>query len=439
MGEIKKDLDGLYYEEAALRNFIQIILKRKKIILATTIAGFLMAWLIAHSRPVLYEVRTTLLIAPPRFKTSIDIQQAKSYEERASLMNAIMLTTLSVETYEGIAMSPAVMEKVIKELGLKDVSVEDLTDAVRVELWDEKKEKRSRPYGQANASLMNLIVKAGTAELARDIANKWADVLLEENKEINSKETTALYEFIIRQYRWAENNLEKAEIELRDFEAKNNTSLMNQQLKIKEERLRTEVSELNKLKPKIKELEVKIDFAKKELAKRSRFITISKAIQDEALWQQLSEQEKHERLRLKEEMPDPIYAEMESIVIKNELQLATLIPKKKDIETDIEILKKEMEDDRKALIGKTLELNRLKRDLEAYQNAYKIFNEKKLSAEIASKEESIDIKIISRAVLPTTPVTSRKGKDILFGSLIGLFIGVVVNIVLEYIAPKKSL
>ena len=111
-------------------------------------------------------------------------------------------------------------------------------------------------------------------------------------------------------------------------------------------------------------------------------------------------------------------------------------------EGDLELFKRRMESYEKAIgsykkgnpdiLSQSLELLRLKRSKEVYENLYTLLLEKAEEERIKSASSNIGVKIVDLAAMPTSPVPKNQTQLYLAGILLGLLLGLGLAFLIEF-------
>jgi tyrosine-protein kinase Etk/Wzc len=111
-------------------------------------------------------------------------------------------------------------------------------------------------------------------------------------------------------------------------------------------------------------------------------------------------------------------------------------------EGELELFKRKMESYKNAIasykagnpniLTQSLELLRLKRSKEIYENIYSILLEKAEEQRIINASSSVGIKIVDMPVMPDIPIPKNETRFYLFGIIVGLAFGLALAFLIEY-------
>jgi uncharacterized protein involved in exopolysaccharide biosynthesis len=177
---------------------LQIIsLLKKKFILiggGALICGILAA-IISLILPEAYEAQSTLLIMPQKFQEDIQ-QQQQSY---------------TPITYQNLLMSKDMAKQIINRLKLKNVKIEQLMESLKTEVVMEERGLNQRSY----SPIIKLVARGKTPQQAALIANTWAELFVEQNGMLTSRESELSYDFLTSQFSQTTTALQDAESQMK--------------------------------------------------------------------------------------------------------------------------------------------------------------------------------------------------------------------------------
>lgn len=167
-----------------------------------------------------YEARSTLLILPPRYTTSLEV------------------STLPTDTYKSLAMTQSMKSQIIEELDLRHddgqvYSPSDLDNMMEIEVQAEPQKDNDN----ATVPLLVLKVTGSDPELISNIANTWADIFMNATKQIRVSEVQDVADVIQNQFDDTKEKLLDAKQELREFKEEKRLDLHREELHIKKNHL----------------------------------------------------------------------------------------------------------------------------------------------------------------------------------------------------------
>jgi len=227
-------------EEIDLREYINVLLKRKGVIILTFLIAVITAALVSYFylKPV-YEASTILMISKPKYQVELEPKIQTQFTPEVSLA-----------TYESLVKDRKIEEEVIKKLNLDQLPYELTPDSLQGMITIESLK---------NTNLIKLNLQAGDSKLAKDIANVWAALFVEKNKDLNLQESKEAQGFIEEQLEISKKNLSTIEEEIRKFDETNNIVAMDKEITEKLNKIMEDESRLADVKITIKKEEANIE------------------------------------------------------------------------------------------------------------------------------------------------------------------------------------
>ena len=189
--------------EIDLREYILLIWDKKFLLVGLVvfamIAAVIFTNLVADPQ---YEASSTLLIMPPMYTTSIEVG------------------SFPIETYRELSKTAQMRTKIIEKLDLRDdegelISQSSLEEKMEFEITG--REEVEREEEMVEVPLVRLNVIHNDAEVAAEIANLWAELFMEDTREIRRAETTEISNLIERRFEDTRERLTSAREELKNF------------------------------------------------------------------------------------------------------------------------------------------------------------------------------------------------------------------------------
>ena len=189
--------------EIELIDYIEIVLKRKWLIAAATLAGLAGGWFLrADPPPTRYEA-TVLLLVKPLAGAGEGGKDTK-----------VALSALSTTFYSALALADDLKQALIDSLGLGG-RISSLDGMLEVEHVDQ--------------TGLRLRVHAIEPGLAIEMVNAWAEIYLERNRGLSSEEVESFFQYVSHQYGRSRKLLESAEDSLQSYLAGNRVGALEQQ------------------------------------------------------------------------------------------------------------------------------------------------------------------------------------------------------------------
>ncbi len=186
--------------EIELIDYIEVVLKRKWLIAAATLAGLAGGWFFrADPPPTRYEAAVMLMVKPMA-STAVGTEVA--------------VPSLSSQFYHSLALADDLKQALIDSLGLGG-RISSLDGVLQVENVDQ--------------TGIRLKVKSTDAALAIELVNAWAEIFLVRNQGLSSDEVESFFDYVSSQYDRSRRLLESAEDSLQFFEATNQVVELEEQ------------------------------------------------------------------------------------------------------------------------------------------------------------------------------------------------------------------
>jgi uncharacterized protein involved in exopolysaccharide biosynthesis len=344
-----------------------------------------------------YEASATLVIVPPTFSSELKPSSLTVQGYQKLLESDAVVAETKRRLVEGDTVDPDSKLRVGRNL------------ATRIFVSRRSEETELAPMIQASA-------RADTPAASAEVANTWAEVFLERTRELMGGTTSATVLFIDQQYPQAKKELAETEAErvrtenmfqrqcneietrwdrmitkfknetseaeavhqaetrrlLEEFSGDRNLETRSARL----EALRKAYGDLQDEQARVEsQLELKslqLEAAKQQIEVTPQFLTLQKAITDEALWGAIASSEKNgarlEQLQDKSLVTqeiNPVFTELSSRAARIEMELNALMPRAEQLDTRLATMAEQMKSVDRALRADNAALEKLERDREA--------------------------------------------------------------------------
>lgn len=429
---------------AGLKDYIAVLFRRKLIILVSFFSVVISTLYYVYRIEDIYESFSTVVI-----------------EEPNSYVNQMMNLGIarSIDFYEGILHSRTFLESVIDSVGLNEFT----------NVFPKFSRDDAIEYMQSNISLRNTSftsflhfnVRAKDGELAYKIAIVGTELFRIRCQEVASEESRRAVIEIDKQLQLIRSKLEGAEHDYRSFSDKSGEILTEggttaelktlqeaysgsiAQLGLKQADLDAEKKQLNLLEGKITPAS---DLKSPEYLKlRARLRDMeTEKIRLEGLGIRLSgistvdreiQDIENQLLQYKHVSNKPV----DPATLRQWQELRKSVITK---EADLDLFKKRLESYEKAIdsyktghpniLSQSLELLRLKRSKEVYENIYNILLEKAEEERIKSASSGAGVKIVDLPAIPKNPIPKNEMRYYLVGILFGILLGLGLAFLVEF-------
>jgi len=328
-------------EEIDFREYINVLIKRKGIIILIFLIAVITAALVSffYLKPV-YEANAILRISKPKYQVELEPKIQTQFTPEISLA-----------AYETLIKDREIEEEVIKKLNLGqppyELTPDNLQGMITIELL-------------TNTNFIKINLQSGDPKLTKDIANVWAELFVEKNKDLYLKESKEAQGFIEDQLKISRQNLSTIEEEIREFNETNKIDAMDKEITVKLEKIMGNESRLADVKVDIKKEEVntirafqqllqkriecyqskKADLElsilkektnylqiQKQLSEQDKIIILSKSIVEDQFYKQLVEKMSESdsialnELKLNSEELNPLFMELQNKLGNSDLSL----------------------------------------------------------------------------------------------------------------------
>ncbi len=397
-------------EEIDLREYINVLLKRKGIIILIFLIAIITAAIVSYFvlQPI-YEANVIITVSKPKIGNSI-------------------VSEPSMEDYKNLIIDNTLKEELIQKLSLDKpplaLTPYDLDQMLTVEL----------PKG---TNLIKMNLQTSEPKLTKDIINTWTTLFVEKNKRLYFDEVRKAKAETEEKFKLAEQDFFEIEEKLMKFNETDNVETIGNEIKYKTAKISSFKSRLIDI-----QLSLEKESAKKEkivtvLNEQEKIIKLNRSIVDDQFFQQLISDILEVNLDIANltyvnEVTNPIYYNLAQQLISTNISINSLIAEENQLEKYINDFNVSLVELKKELTGKKLILVQLNREYSAKEKLYNACY--KQAEEIRSTEATEEdlLKIASLAYEPREPIKPNKKLNILIAGVLGLFVGVFVAFFLEF-------
>lgn len=326
--------------------------------------------------------------------------------------------------------------------------------------------------------ILSVSYESNQPEEAIKVVNTIMKIYLKNNILINRSEAVAARQFISEQLPKVEESLRKAEADLRNFQEKNNAVNLDQQSQASVAAIESLNQQINAIKAEIEKTEGRATELRKKIGMSSEEALVKKTLNESVAFQQVFEQLKQiedqlaiERTRFHDDNPAIIRlrekkAALEALLKQREKQILGSnssisyedLPKKSpgsqtgQLQDSITENLVASEAERKALTNQLATLlqvresyqqrvndlpkleqtqRELERKLETAQASYKLLLNNREQVQLAENQNVGNAQIVSHAIAPPYPTSSKKKLVLMAGIVVGGLLYVVTAFILE--------
>jgi len=445
--------NGIYPEELLeqsggldLKEFINVLSRRKKLIISTAIITTLLALLATLLMPPTYRSYSTLKVERYAANSNINILNAEASRSDRDFF----------ETQIQLIQSRTLARRVIDQLNIaaKDTPT-SLTGKIKSLFGSKVSSKSTNPDQVEMLFLENLTVKpinnsqlltisydATDPKLSADINNAIAENFVLQNLERRFDTASSYKSYVTENIETTRESLDQAETRLNNYARENGIVQDADGLSTSSQALTKQAEELIKAENERIEAEAKYRLALKSPKDNSvsvdtindpYIISLKKsAARLETQYQKFKNKRTRTPRRLRKQI-DNLREQIanEGSSINSALYAGFLAAKQK--ENMLREQYEKLKNSTLTLQGKNTKYNRLKREVEIKQLAYDKQLEQLMAVNIAGKIGTNNISIIDKAGIPSRKYKPSLKTNLAFGLLLGLLLGMGIAFLREFI------
>jgi len=411
-------------EEIDLREYINVLLKRKGVIILIFLIAVTTAALVSYFylKPV-YEASTILMISKPKYQVELEPKIQTQFTPEVSLA-----------TYESLIKDREIEKEVIKKLNLDQPPYEFTPDSLQGMITIESLK---------NTNLIKMNLQTGEPKLAKDIANVWAALFVEKNKALNLQESKEAQGFIEEQLKISNQNLSTIEEEIREFNETNKIEIVENEIKGKAAKILNHELRIADIKVSLKKEKARKEQVIIALNEQDKVLKLSKSITNDQFFHQLMSNITDGNfsdinLTYVSEEANPIYYNLAQQLICTDISINSLQAEERQLKENIDDYWERIENLKQELAQEKLTQSRLDREYNTAKGVYNVLSQKNEEVKIAVATESGLVKIASLAYEPRFPIKPNKKLNILIAGVLGLFVGIFVAFFLEFWQKEKK-
>ncbi len=387
-------------EEISLRELIEILLKRKTLIIGITIISILAAGIVSFFilEPV-YETRMVLMAS--QFSDKLQPTQIQGEGIDSLLSTLSKPPAMTLETYRQQIKAPRIMRTTIEDLELeKDYDIEKLAENITLET-------------AKDTNLITIKMEHKNPEMAAKIVNKVGENFVTFVSDKAKEHATTSSKYVETQMKIEREKLDEVLEELKEFLSQpRGVSELEMELEARLEQITSYKTKLTDLKIRRQAIQEAIPVANSSSGNSNKIIL--KNSQDGNFESgQVLMGDSSTLLKIEK-------AEVESDI--------------KNIGAEITVLQDEIEDIQVELQDKKHQERLLNQKVGMAEQTYDAFVKKyeELRVTESSQIGEATITIISRAYPTTKPVGPRKALNVAIAAVLGVMMGVFIAFFVEY-------
>ena len=439
-----------------IRMFLTAPKQRWKVTLTSfcVVIGIGILLVIFASPSPVYESKAELLITQP-----VDPNEGGSPDSwnehpfnRQIFPGMFVPNSMTLNTLASLATSNDLLDRVIKDISLSDSITGEPFTVDRLAAMISSLIQYDYSEG-ANLPLLDLSVRGHNPVQIRDIADKWADLFIQENKDLFSSETARSYDKWQELVSASENELRQLEEESLAYARENSENLLREELFLLEQSLEEVSARINVLKEEAIRWKIRQEVMGEELEKLDEFRTIQTRIPiemlDSNLLSRLEENESETyavdnqslELTIKEQRISDVWSR-----IKQEYVLAIAERKAYEAAAEqsqslIDTIKTSIADTSAELAVVSLQTNRFNQKISRLLTGELPYLQSLLTeATIAKEGQTVHLRIVEEPATPTEPISGSVSvlRAILVIVLLASIVAIMAAMLAQLIFPRNG-
>ncbi|MCD5413934.1 MAG: Wzz/FepE/Etk N-terminal domain-containing protein [Clostridiales bacterium] len=415
-------------EEISLKELIEVLLKRKTIIITITIISILTSGVLSFFvlEPV-YESKAVIMVSD--FAARVETPEAEDVGVENILAGLSQFPVLTMETYKQQASSPEVLLAVIEELDLEEeYNVRTLANIISINTIKD-------------TNLISVVVQHNDPEKASEIANVFANKFIVFVSEKTKERSTVASQYIEEQKLIEKQKLDDALIELKDFLAQpEGTSEISKELSAKLGLLTSFKTQIVQNRLSLEVLTKALQETKNQLRETPQKFTTTRSILEDSLLADVIRESTGKTsqeiapIQMEAEEMNPIYIELTSRIANISISIVETKTRIDNIDRAINDTQAEIETLQAQLAEKQHEERIINQRVSIAQGIHDSFNRKHEELRVAESAQigKDSMLVMSRAISGDAPVAPRKALNVAIAAVLGLMMGVFIAFFVEY-------
>ena len=396
-------------EEIDLRELINVLIKRKWLIIEIFIIAVLVAGIVSYFmlEPV-YKTASTITVNQPENKSSL-------------------ITYYSAEQYRDLIFDQEIEGLVIKSLQL-DKSPYNL------DIFDLEK-NISAKVADNNIEVSYSFREPSTAQ---NILNQWIELFVKKQNTQYLEELENTYNFTAEQFNQSEKEFLLIEKDKIESDIANNMTVLTDKLKKNRTVTESQNARLAEIELLLKKYQADLELKEKSMQEQEKIIKLKRLLNGEQYFQellsQLSDSEKNENIQMWYEIEErnPLYYDLYKEILNLSSDIKKLEIEKEQIVLDLNAININEETLNKELVEATLKETYLSREYNEALEEYNDLSKKYQEIELAYQSKADMLEIKKPAYKPNAPIKPNKKLNIAIGGVLGLFMGIFIAFFIEF-------
>lgn len=395
-------------ETIDLRELLQALLRRKLIIIGLTVVAALAAYVVTDRMTPVYRAEATVLV------------------QRAGGGSALLFPGLGgtsptdIQNYIQILQSRTMAEQTAGRLGLAFESESEFR-----EFWNS-----INVQAISNTQMIRIAVEDADPRVAAERANAVVDTFIELSRSMNSEEARRAREFIETQLELANQQLEEKARALLEYRESERVVVLTEESRNLVNMLATYESRRSELLISRREAEERLAYATSPALEQLRAeeyrLQQERAGIESIYGPNSGTVEINARLAMVQQQMEQEKERLSAPLLQ---EIAFLDERIRQIDEEIQRLEAQL----LALPEKQLTLARYELDYRAAEEMYLFLLNRYQESRITEAMQAADVAVVDPSIPPASPVRPRKMLNYALGAILGLFVGVGLAFVLEFL------
>jgi len=397
-------------EEIDLREYINVLLKRKGIIILIFLIAVITVALVSffYLKPV-YEANAVIAVSKPKIIDSL-------------------IDEISIEDYKNLIKDVEIEEELMQKLNLDkpptEITPYDLERMITIEI-------------PKDTNLIKINLQAENPKLTKDIINTWATLFVEKNKRLYFDEVKKAKTDVEDKLKLAEQEFFEIEEKMIEFNETGYVKTIENEIEYKATKILSFKSRLIDIQLSLEKESAEKEQVSAALIEQDKILKLNKSIVDDQFFQQLISNITDANLKIANltyvsEVANPIYYNLAQQLISTNIEINSLAAEENQLEKNINDFNISLKGLREELTEKKLILSQLNREYSAKEKLYNNFYKQAEEIRLTGTAEADLLKIASLAYEPRAPIKPNKKLNILIAGVLGLFVGVFVAFFIEF-------
>jgi len=414
-----------------LRDYIKGLWKQKWIIGLFLIVSVAIAVTISFALPHQYVTETALLISPPLAQQLLIDSEA-------------VQGPLSAAAYKIMALADDLLLSVIQALDLRAGSeltaVESLKRLMKIEV------ARAADVKQDSSTLVLLVMRVSGKFPTRisEIANKWAELFVEQNTKLLQNASTASHDFIAERLQELSTNLEATKSRRQEYAEQNMLELWESKLTVIRHVYEDFARKLQEKKLAMVEKQAEIKSLEAAVSTEPHYLEEKRSVSTELLWELLNSSPNLEDLVALEELSliekknSELFLSLKDQLIQAKTEFNALEEGTQYLEIEVQKLESQIAEKIARIGNSKANLEKMDREIETIQSLYSRIFGKLQEARVSKAESQSPIQVVESAVIPQVPTGPNKWLYVCLAAVLGVLLGVIAASFRWYMATDNK-